>query len=546
MTALQTRPVDRAAAVPVATPALYDVRIAHTRTAPLRNSFAYGGYLWLVDLDDVAAGRLVQGRPLPRWLRSQARFDAADHLGDPAASIKDNVVALAREHGIDDVDRVLMLASARSGAGRASYVFNPLSTHWCYRADGSLACLVAEVHNTYGEPARLPPASRRGRPGGGGQGVLRLPVLRRRRPLPDAVLRSGPAPADHHGAPAGRRDAVHRQCPRHRPPGDATHRAAGRPPVPDDGVACERADPPARSEAVVAPTARRPSSREPRRDDRPATARRRAARGSPCRARMRRTGRDSRRRRACPCTRAIAEALFRRAVAPLPVRVVFPDGRVLGAGGKHAPVMQLVRPANVFARLGADVKIGFGEAYMTGDWTTGPGTDLADLLAPFASRMSSLVHPLLQRLRHVVERTQPAHEENSPENSRDQHLPALRPVQRAVRAVPGRDDDLLVGLVRARRQPGRRPAPQDGRRPRPRPRRAGHARAGDRFRLGRPGDPGGPRARRPGHHADALHRAAGARPAAGRRGRRGPPRRRPAAGLPRRDRAVRRDRLAWR
>jgi DUF1365 family protein len=30
-------------------------------------------------------------------------------------------------------------------------VFNPLSTHWCYRADGSLACLVAEVHNTYGQ-----------------------------------------------------------------------------------------------------------------------------------------------------------------------------------------------------------------------------------------------------------------------------------------------------------------------------------------------------------------------------------------------------------
>ena len=138
-------------APPVATPALYDVRIAHTRSAPLRNSFEYRGYLWLVDLDDVAAGRLVQGRPLPPWLESQARFEAADHLGDPTASIKDNVVALAREHGVDDVARVLMLASARSGAGRASYVFNPLSTHWCYRADGSLACLVAEVHNTYGQ-----------------------------------------------------------------------------------------------------------------------------------------------------------------------------------------------------------------------------------------------------------------------------------------------------------------------------------------------------------------------------------------------------------
>jgi cyclopropane-fatty-acyl-phospholipid synthase len=119
-----------------------------------------------------------------------------------------------------------------------------------------------------------------------------------------------------------------------------------------------------------------------------------------------------------PVHARIAEAVVQRAVAGLPVRVVYPDGRVLGAGGKNAPVMQLVRPANVFARLGADVKIGFGEAYMTGDWTTGPGTDLADLLTPFAARMSRLVHPLLQRLRHVVERTQPAHEVNSQENSR--------------------------------------------------------------------------------------------------------------------------------
>jgi len=119
-----------------------------------------------------------------------------------------------------------------------------------------------------------------------------------------------------------------------------------------------------------------------------------------------------------PVHARIAEAIFRRAVAPIPVRVVLPDGRVLGSGGKDAPVMRLVRPASFFARLGADVKIGFGEAYMTGDWTTGPGTDLADLLAPFAARMSRLVHPLLQRLRHVVERTQPLDEENSPENSR--------------------------------------------------------------------------------------------------------------------------------
>lgn len=124
---------------PTATPALYATTVGHTRSHPLRNTFSYRGHLWLVDLDALPQ--------LPRGLRWAARFDAADHLGDPASSIKDNVVRFAALHGVDDVARVVMLANARSGG----YAFNPLSTHWCYRADGSLTCIVAEVHNTYGQ-----------------------------------------------------------------------------------------------------------------------------------------------------------------------------------------------------------------------------------------------------------------------------------------------------------------------------------------------------------------------------------------------------------
>ena len=120
-----------------------------------------------------------------------------------------------------------------------------------------------------------------------------------------------------------------------------------------------------------------------------------------------------------PLRARIAEAVFRRAVTTLPIRVESPDGAVVGAGGPGSPVLRLVRPDVFFARLGADVQVGFGEAYMTGDWTTGPGTDLADLLSAFAARLTRLVHPTLQRLRRLVERTQPAHEENTPENSRD-------------------------------------------------------------------------------------------------------------------------------
>ena len=68
----------------------------------------------------------------------------------------------------------------------------------------------------------------------------------------------------------------------------------------------------------------------------------------------------------------IAESLFRRAVRTLPVRVVFPGGERIGRGGPAAPVMRIVRPAAFFHRLGCNSKIGFGESYMVGDWTSTP------------------------------------------------------------------------------------------------------------------------------------------------------------------------------
>ena len=115
---------------------IYEVTISHARSAPLRNVFRYRSYLWLVDLD-----QLPRARPL-------ARFRARDHLGDPQASIRAN---LDRFLAARDVDlgggRVTMLAHARV----LGYVFNPLTVYWCHRPDGTLACVVAEVHNTYRE-----------------------------------------------------------------------------------------------------------------------------------------------------------------------------------------------------------------------------------------------------------------------------------------------------------------------------------------------------------------------------------------------------------
>jgi cyclopropane-fatty-acyl-phospholipid synthase len=119
-----------------------------------------------------------------------------------------------------------------------------------------------------------------------------------------------------------------------------------------------------------------------------------------------------------PFKARVARAILKPAVTSTPVRLTFPDGTVWGSGGPDAPEMTIVRPTAFFNRLGADTKIGFGEAYMAGDWTTGPGTDLADLLAPFAERLTTIVPPSLQKLRGLVDRRLPDDERNTKEGSR--------------------------------------------------------------------------------------------------------------------------------
>ena len=119
-----------------------------------------------------------------------------------------------------------------------------------------------------------------------------------------------------------------------------------------------------------------------------------------------------------PLRAGIARVIFEHALRRVPIRVTYPDGRVLGAGSPASPELEVVRPAAFLARLGRDAKIGFGEAYMAGDWRAGPGTDLADLLTPFASQLTTLIPPALQRLRVLVDRPVPHDHENTLDGSR--------------------------------------------------------------------------------------------------------------------------------
>jgi DUF1365 family protein len=134
--------------------AIYSGTLMHARRTPRRNVFRYPVSYFLLDLDelDELSRRL---RLFSYNRRNLVTLRDGDHL-EGGAPLKEAVVAFA---GDPTITRVLMLAQLRV----AGYVFNPVTFYWCYREDGSLACIVAELNNTFGE--RLPE-------------VLRGPALR--------------------------------------------------------------------------------------------------------------------------------------------------------------------------------------------------------------------------------------------------------------------------------------------------------------------------------------------------------------------------------
>ena len=139
-------------------------------------------------------------------------------------------------------------------------------------------------------------------------------------------------------------------------------------------------------------------------------------------------------RRSAPAHAAVAKAVARNALRILPMRLTFPDGRVWGTGGPDSPTLQVVNPRAFFTRIGVDGLIGFGEAFMAGDLTAGnwlaghptvpervnEATDeLVRALTVMAGRMSGLVPGFLQKLRLAWQSRQPASEENTAQQAKD-------------------------------------------------------------------------------------------------------------------------------
>ena len=99
----------------------------------------------------------------------------------------------------------------------------------------------------------------------------------------------------------------------------------------------------------------------------------------------------------------IARQVVKRILRGVPVTARLVDGEVYGAPrDDQRPTLDIDQPAALFARLAQSPMIGLGEAYMAREWGAAEGTDLADVLAPFAEKLTDLIRPVFYRLRHTV------------------------------------------------------------------------------------------------------------------------------------------------
>ena len=126
--------------------ALYPGQVAHARLRPRRHSLSYRLYSMLFDLDELPAlHSRLRLFGLNRF--NLLSFHERDHGDGSATPLRAQVDALLARAGITAGGPIRVLCYPRV-LGTA---FNPLSTFFCHRPDGSLAAILYEVNNTFGE-----------------------------------------------------------------------------------------------------------------------------------------------------------------------------------------------------------------------------------------------------------------------------------------------------------------------------------------------------------------------------------------------------------
>jgi uncharacterized protein len=126
--------------------AIYRGVVTHLRVRPRRHALRYRMFQLLIDLDEGPAlgrARCWFGFDRPALLS----FRQSDHGDGSSTPLKDQVHEQLRAAGIVAGGPVRLLCMPRV----LGFVFNPLSVFFCHRRDGSLAAIVYEVNNTFGD-----------------------------------------------------------------------------------------------------------------------------------------------------------------------------------------------------------------------------------------------------------------------------------------------------------------------------------------------------------------------------------------------------------
>jgi DUF1365 family protein len=126
---------------------LYVGDVMHARLKPMGHRFNYRVMSLLIDLDRLDDAD--QQSPLFGVNRAALySFREHDHGDRDGSSLRAYAQRCAGEHGIDlSGGRVELLCYPRL----LGYTFNPLSTYFCWQADGTLALMIYEVRNTFGD-----------------------------------------------------------------------------------------------------------------------------------------------------------------------------------------------------------------------------------------------------------------------------------------------------------------------------------------------------------------------------------------------------------
>jgi DUF1365 family protein len=118
--------------------------VRHARLRPVPNAFVYPTFFLLLPM------RTLRARPNDALLRNRfglVTFHDADH-GDGRADALAWLDELLGAEGIADASGEVWLQCYPRVLG---HTFKPVSFWYCHRDDGSLAAVVVEVNNTFGE-----------------------------------------------------------------------------------------------------------------------------------------------------------------------------------------------------------------------------------------------------------------------------------------------------------------------------------------------------------------------------------------------------------